>query len=1337
MAGVAFANDSLPGTDPVQIFVQCPRCQNRCQVEAAPGGQLVRCPNPTCGQVFKIAAPPAPPPGGVKQVSGSVGSIVPLLGAEEAVPAKPQAPGVVSQSSGHVQDILPLLPAEPAAPVAPPTWHQQPPPVRNANPPAGRGLPPAAASPPPTANPPAAGTGDWRSLPPPSRQAGTGSFARPPASAPPVPPPPPVRAAASPPAPPPVRTPAETMRMRPAPPPAEPERPPPAKNAPETARLAAGKGPADTGRITPGSPTQPAAAGGPIELPPGSWEAPPVRLPGGAPARDGKGASLPTPPDDEAHLARAGKARRRARLIMVGLALLVGGLVGVGFWVVKGVVGQTEGKRFEQAQHAYQEKDFVKAEDLFRSLAKEYPRSARQARYEFLAEFSGVRQPAYTSQSSPRAVKLAYEQFRKFLKAHKDEEQLKEARPDVADTLARLAEQLTDWAEQKADPALLAQARGAFREAQGYRTGKGEDERAKALEDRLAQMDRTIARRREQLRLLDRVKELARKPSGETIQKARTLLREADREQPGVANDPALAGALDRLVAAHRAGVKYTPAKAPADAAAPDEDGAPSLLVAPPLVRGRPLAKASPVLAVARGVLYALKPSSGAVLWAARVGVDTTSLPARLPAYRAQPELILVASSDTSTLSALQAGDGAAVWHCRLSSPCLGRPVVVGRRVYAACSAGRVEEIDADTGRRLGHYDLGQPVSLGGVYDPDANLLYVAADSFCVYALDLTRRTCAAVLYTEHFAGALRSEPVILRWSGGPTEPGRGNAGTRSGLALALADGLGATELRVYALPVGGPNAAPLPLGLRLPGWSWFPPQQDPEKLALVTDAGVLGLYGIKQKHNRDRLLYPLLEKNYRLARGERPAGLPPPGPPQVVYFDESNFWVLAGGALHRLELALGPTGWTLAERWGSPLSLGSPLHAAQVDAERRTLYLVTQPGRGQACVVSAVRADAGSDDKDRVAWQTQLGLACRGDPVPLPGGVLALDQRGALFRFDAASYKDTDTAWHIHEQMAAEPVETEGARPLRLLPVRGGALALVGTRADQPGKLLVRRYDAATDRAADYPCQFPAPPAGTPGAWPDHLVVPMGNGVLARKQIPGGAPVSGPNWRSPRADDNARGHVVPLGAADFLATDGSRTVFRMSWPRDDDNCVEKARKQMAARIVAAPAVVRAGPESSEFRVFVADAENHVTILQGDLKADRLEEVRRLPLGGQLTAGPYALGKGVGCVVDRTRLVLLDADDEKPRWIHAADAEIVGRPALLGDLLVVADLEGRFVGLDPATGQPRGRGYRLKANVAPAAAPVAFGAGNLFTPLTDGTALLLSVQRLRSAKGEK
>jgi hypothetical protein len=122
-------------------------------------------------------------------------------------------------------------------------------------------------------------------------------------------------------------------------------------------------------------------------------------------------------------------------------------------------------------------------------------------------------------------------------------------------------------------------------------------------------------------------------------------------------------------------------------------------------------------------------------------------------------------------------------------------------------------------------------------------------------------------------------------------------------------------------------------------------------------------------------------------------------------------------------------------------------------------------------------------------------------------------------------------------------------------------------------------------------------------------------------------------------------------------------------------------------------------------------------------------------LGGKnITAGPFSRGKWVGCVVDRRRLVWFDPGKDQPLWGYGTprNDELVGQPHLVGDVLLVADATGRFVGLDPETGKERGPGYELQAAVAPATAPVAFGKDRAFVPLTDGTVLLLPMRHFRA-----
>jgi hypothetical protein len=119
---------------------------------------------------------------------------------------------------------------------------------------------------------------------------------------------------------------------------------------------------------------------------------------------------------------------------------------------------------------------------------------------------------------------------------------------------------------------------------------------------------------------------------------------------------------------------------------------------------------------------------------------------------------------------------------------------------------------------------------------------------------------------------------------------------------------------------------------------------------------------------------------------------------------------------------------------------------------------------------------------------------------------------------------------------------------------------------------------------------------------------------------------------------------------------------------------------------------------------------------------------------GSVTAGPWEIGGRVVVVVERTKLVCLDPDRDEPAWTAAAPGDgVEARPQLVDGRLVVADVAGVFVALDPATGKTQGTAYRHPAVVAPAAAAVAFGPGRLFAPLTDGSALLLPVADLTRA----
>ena len=240
-------------------------------------------------------------------------------------------------------------------------------------------------------------------------------------------------------------------------------------------------------------------------------------------------------------------------------------------------------------------------------------------------------------------------------------------------------------------------------------------------------------------------------------------------------------------------------------------------------------------------------------------------------------------------------------------------------------------------------------------------------------------------------------------------------------------------QLRVWKLPIEDPNAKPLEMRSdpQVRGWPWFAPYHDPEKLVLVTDAGVVGLFGIRQLRNADNPLFPLVDQEVRIGPegpkiGEQPVGavvdsLLRSQRAQVALSQGDDLWVLAGGLLQKLSMVFDPAQGPrviIDPRWKDPLRIGSPLHRSQTDATGSTLFLTTQAPASNSCVVTAVDATT-----KKVQWQRQLGLIVQGKPVVLGGEVLAHEQSGGVLAFDPAKHKrQPDVPWQVGGRPLAKP---------------------------------------------------------------------------------------------------------------------------------------------------------------------------------------------------------------------------------------------------------------------------------------------------------------------------
>jgi len=1325
----------------VHITASCPFCRSAYQVQAALRGQLVRCPNAACRKVFsvpseeplEVPAPPAsprpnPPPPGSSQRSGSVGEMVPILPAEQAAP--PQGGNAASKP---ISEIPPVAP-ETGGQATESDWWQT-----------------APASAVPTKELPTDAVW-WREAPPvrkPQAPLKTGATPAP------APSPPPTQRLRRP-----TRSTAETQPM-PAHPPAE------------TQPLPA---------LPPETPAQPR------ELPPGTWEPPPVRraapnseraVPSQAELENERHTELGNeaparPGDDDRELddeIPPRRSKRRVWLVMLAMFLVpVLILVPTGLWVWQ-KIHFSEETLAEKAHADYAQGSFSSAKSKYEDLAHRFPGSEHATEYRFLADWCGV----CAAVSDPDAdLSAAVDQFLRLVKEHKKDPLMRQLAHDAGQRLLHLAQMLAARNTNPTDDSPLSVADRIEQLQQTVRALRADalspNESAQIGAD-LGKVRRAVELASTRRKVFAQLHKQDNETPMDAIKRVRSLLARMERELPGISQSDEAKAALAQLEETHLASVVYQPAaNVPPPRSQPAGDDADVLLFAPLLPTAAP-GKAPPndpiVLALVRGILYALKQSNGEPKWATHVGIDTTVLPQRVPASAFCPELLLVLSADTQTLAALNV-EGDQVWEYPVGQPVLGRPLIIDQRAYLADYSGWIHEIELSGGQLLGRWHLGQPLTCGGAREGETSRIYFPADDSCIYVLDVKARRCVTILYDGHPSGSLRSEPVIIPPAEGETAPGY--------LILNQASGLDTMQLRVFELPLQDRHASPLELKppATFAGWTWFEPKQDSEKLAVLSDAGRLGLFGIRQPGNRDPALFPLLQPGgldlssflrspvaasaRRASKGQELAQ--ERGRSQVVYMQGDDLWVLAHGQLQQLQLYMDPReGPQVRPRWQTPLALGSPLHEAQYIPEpngHSTFVLVTQALQQPMCLATAV------NEQGAIVWQRQLGLVCQGEPLALtpPGGgpplLLVLDQGGGLFVLDPLQPNRPralpDAPVLVGDLLA----------PPQLLPVADGRSAYEIAITDAGQELIVRSIQGGDDqrglRVQERKVKWAQAgnnmslPAGPPAVTDSHLLIPMSNGrvkglALAELATQEQPPLeTGPGWRrDTRTPVVAPCTVLALGGSRFLTTDGNRSLSVVEWLPGKDKVWERLPKDgegdpftTLEYLIAAPPVLLPA-RNSQPRIAVADSSGVLRLFtvaaNGALQPGPTWDLR-----GNLTAGPFVqvTPEGdwrIGCVLDRRRLLWIDPAKPEPLWTYTSDGPaILGPPQRIEDMLVLALQSGRYVGIDPNTGQPKGPGYTLRTSAAPAATPMPFGPGHMFAPLSDGTALLLSVELLRQKK---
>jgi hypothetical protein len=1028
-------------------------------------------------------------------------------------------------------------------------------------------------------------------------------------------------------------------------------------------------------------------------------------------------------------------------IILPFVAVVLVGL-GTGVVLVYRALLNQENYLAEKASEDYGKGLFGNASQKYKQLSEKFPTSEQVERYRFRSRLSEIRNLA-GGEGDDLDEKL--QAFKEFMEEHAKKPILIEHASDIGDSLVQMlvqhAKTGVDDTASKGVLADLEKAETVTRMARSIKAPK--ESRPVAWADlEKATEDLRVAYRRaeERRRVITNLEGLAQSPTYANILLAEAMLAEEGPKFPGLTDAPKVKELLESLYTGHRASIKYVPRQGePTRPAKAEEETSPAILVGPLLAGspGNPPANDPITLALSRGVLYGLSETTGRIRWAKRLGIDTTSLPVRIPAGKGSSERILALSSDSARLDALDP-EGNTLWSYRLGDPSLGRPLVVGQRAYIATYKGEVHEIELNEGRLLGRFVLGHSLTTGGAHDPLTGLLYFPADDGCVYILRTGPNPgCEMILYTRHLAASLRGEPILL-------PPIQGDTGY---MVLNQTAGTRATELKVFDLPIRDRNATPRKLKMRaeMDGWTWFPPFNDPEKIVLLTDAGMLGVFGIRQPGTSDQPLFPLLPEGGLRLRST-PSDLTTSARATIVQIEGEDYWTLGLGRLQRHRLVWDTRhGPRLVPVWRDAPLLGSPLHQGQASANGSRLVVVTQPPRSTSSWATCV-----DERRGEVIWKRQLGLVCQREPLAIPMSegpplLLALDQGGTLFSIDSTRFKITpESQWLIDSRMTplAGPLEENLTVPPILLRAADGKSIYMVANPGAGKNLIIRHITPAAmgrqlevnERRVEIRDRL----AGPPAIVGNHLVMPLADSdeTLIRVALNKDEVQEGPNWRLARTTPEAAGFILPLTDTRFVSTDGGRGLTVWSWPANGgfDSLPSGGSLptlNLPGRITLPPLRL----PGAEQRFLAADASG-LSLVEAEVNGE-LKVVRRWSIAGVRALSLHSVGDAVrvALVSGRSQLHWLDPRKAEVEWSHdlGEGREIVGEPLLQDKALLVADQSGRYSLLGLTDGKPTGAEYLLRGSIAPSCGAVPFGDKRVLCPLSDGTLIVLDRSQITFA----
>ncbi len=632
---------------------------------------------------------------------------------------------------------------------------------------------------------------------------------------------------------------------------------------------------------------------------------------------------------------------------LILLLVIAGGL----YWAIG---RESADQLLQSAQGDYNNGAYTQAIEKFDRFLEYFPDHAQAGRIRVLRGLAVMRRAVEQSSDWEKTLQIVEDSLKEIRK----EQEFPEARPELAALLPRVAEGLTDMAQERQSAELLEKARRVYQMIlnPNYVPDKLRNRtRLATLEGRFSQIERMLSRNR---RLNESLQEIQQAIGQKQPRRAYEVRRQLLKEYPELETNAELQKAIAQATDVERQAIRFVAGGESTSVPAP-RPSSPTLPMAHTKGKSVPEAKGRMLFVTAAGAIWALSAEDGQVRWRRPLGSDLWLLPAVLA--RGASEDAVVWSPKHKQLWRLKGNDGSLLWHMPLPAEPVADLTVVGNELFVPVE-DQLWQIDAQEGKVLGRYVF--PQSLSAAPAVAESRMFLPGGHSNVYVIDLATRRCVSAFYLGHDQDMVVAPPVV------------------AGPFVLLAENVGQSSSRLRVLRYD-PKKHTLRLvqSIRLQGQVFQPMLLQGRLLAVATDLGQVSLFEVNPQ--------PQEKKKPLSIVASRAAVFQEPGPVQLA-FDGPYVWI-ADRQLTRYRVQA-------AEGQMSPdrvllENVSFPMPLRKISA---VLFAVAQDRNG------TVQVAAFSTTSGETLWRTRFATPVSWTPLQVPDHNLQrhflVDEYGNLY---------------------------------------------------------------------------------------------------------------------------------------------------------------------------------------------------------------------------------------------------------------------------------------------------------------------------------------------------